>query len=146
MCKQAASSATPPSKLRWPGERACTMCVGGQRGARPWPRPTAHRCRPTVLCNGHLCLPAPRQALLRTCCVCCRLTPRSGKLTSSSLDTYSCVALAGVATEWLRFGHAEGGLADVMQLDRLLQALRFTQVGPGAGSLVLSGVRVERAS
>lgn len=54
--------------------------------------------------------------------------PRSGKLTSSSLDTYSCVALAGVATEWLRFGHAEGGLADVMQLDRLLQALRFTQV------------------
>ncbi|PRW59629.1 stress regulated isoform 3 [Chlorella sorokiniana] len=51
----------------------------------------------------------------------------SGKLTSSSLDTYSCVALAGVATEWLRFGHAEGGLADVQQLDRLLQALRFTQ-------------------
>ena len=39
------------------------------------------------------------------------------------------VALAGVATEWLRFGHAEGGLADVQQLDRLLQALRFTQVG-----------------
>lgn len=39
------------------------------------------------------------------------------------------MALAGVATEWLRFGHAEGGLADVQQLDRLLQALRFTQVG-----------------
>lgn len=38
------------------------------------------------------------------------------------------MALAGVATEWLRFGHAEGGLADVQQLDRLLQALRFTQV------------------
>lgn len=28
----------------------------------------------------------------------------SGKLSSSSLDVYSCVALAGVATEWLRFG------------------------------------------
>lgn len=53
----------------------------------------------------------------------------SGRLTSGSLDTYSCVALAGVATEWLRFGHAEGGMADVQQLDRLLQALRFTQVG-----------------
>ena len=29
----------------------------------------------------------------------------SGKLTSSSLDKYTCVALAGVATEWLRFGY-----------------------------------------
>ena len=51
----------------------------------------------------------------------------SGKLSSSSLDVYSCVALAGVATEWLRFGRAEGGLADVQQLDRLLRALGFTQ-------------------
>lgn len=51
----------------------------------------------------------------------------SGKLSSSSLDVYCCVALAGVATEWLRFGHAEGGLADVQQLDRLLRALGFTQ-------------------
>ncbi|EFN53352.1 hypothetical protein CHLNCDRAFT_25833, partial [Chlorella variabilis] len=51
----------------------------------------------------------------------------TGRLSSSSLDTYACVALAGVATEWLRFGRAEGGLEDVRQLDRLLQALRFTQ-------------------
>jgi hypothetical protein len=51
----------------------------------------------------------------------------TGKLSSSSLDVYSCVALAGVATEWLRFGRAEGGLADVQQLDRLLRALGFTQ-------------------
>lgn len=51
----------------------------------------------------------------------------SGKLSSSSLDVYSCVALAGVATEWLRYGRAEGGLADVQQLDRLLRALGFTQ-------------------
>lgn len=28
----------------------------------------------------------------------------SGKLSSSSLDKYTCVALAGVATEWIRFG------------------------------------------
>lgn len=51
----------------------------------------------------------------------------SGRLTSGSLDRYACVALAGVATEWLRYGRAEGGLADVQQLDRLLAALRFTQ-------------------
>ena len=57
----------------------------------------------------------------------------SGRLTSGSLDRYACVALAGVATEWLRYGRAEGGLADVQQLDRLLAALRFTQVGPGRG-------------
>ena len=51
----------------------------------------------------------------------------SGKLSSASLDVYACIALAGVATEWLRYGHAEGGLADVQQLDRLLRALGFTQ-------------------
>jgi hypothetical protein len=92
----------------------------------------------------------------------------SGRLSSASLDVYSCVALAGVATEWIRcaqrrarwhrssrapaprscggcttagpagpagpahrappptpcvrrYGRAEGGLADVQQLDRLLQ-------------------------
>ena len=51
----------------------------------------------------------------------------TGKITSSSLDIYSCVALAGVATEWLKFGKAEGGLSDIMQLDSLMKALRFTQ-------------------
>lgn len=51
----------------------------------------------------------------------------TGRLSSGSLDVYSCVALAGVATEWLRFGRAEGGLADVQQLDRLMSALQFTQ-------------------
>ena len=51
----------------------------------------------------------------------------TGKLSSASLSTYSCVALAGVATEWLRFGLAEGGLADVQQLDQLMQALGFSQ-------------------
>jgi len=63
----------------------------------------------------------------------------SGRLTSGSLDTYACVALAGVATEWLRFGRAEGGLADVQQLDRLLSALRFTQVGTGMGRGIGTG-------
>lgn len=50
-----------------------------------------------------------------------------GSFPSSMLDIYSCVALAGVATEWMRFGAAEGGLADVQQLDSMLGALRFTQ-------------------
>lgn len=51
----------------------------------------------------------------------------SGRLSSSSLDVYACVALAGVATEWLRFGRAEGGLSDIMQLDNLMRGLGFTQ-------------------
>jgi len=37
------------------------------------------------------------------------------------------VALAGVATEYLQFGVAEGGIGDVQQLDGLLKALKFTQ-------------------
>lgn len=51
----------------------------------------------------------------------------TGRLSSSTLDLYSCVALAGVATEWLRYGQAEGGLEDVRALDSLLQALKFSQ-------------------
>ena len=50
-----------------------------------------------------------------------------GQISSSSLDVFSCVALAGVATEWLRYGKAEGGLSDIMQLDGLMKALGFTQ-------------------
>eukprot|EP00882_Tetradesmus_deserticola_P030488 GHRQ01034256.1.p1 GENE.GHRQ01034256.1~~GHRQ01034256.1.p1 ORF type:complete len:101 (-),score=25.80 GHRQ01034256.1:362-664(-) len=52
----------------------------------------------------------------------------AGRLSSSSLDQFSCVALAGVVTEYLRFGQAEGGVGDVAQLDSLLRAL---QVGAG---------------
>lgn len=48
----------------------------------------------------------------------------AGRISSSSLDRYSCVALAGVVTEYLRFGQAEGGVGDVAQLDRLLRALQ----------------------
>lgn len=35
----------------------------------------------------------------------------------------SCVALAGMVTEYLRFGQAEGGMGDVMQLDSMFRAL-----------------------
>lgn len=51
----------------------------------------------------------------------------SGRLASSTLDRYACVALAGVVTEYLRFGQAEGGVGDVAQLDRMFSALSFTQ-------------------
>eukprot|EP00252_Welwitschia_mirabilis_P003028 TRINITY_DN1307_c0_g1_i5.p1 TRINITY_DN1307_c0_g1~~TRINITY_DN1307_c0_g1_i5.p1 ORF type:complete len:131 (-),score=31.78 TRINITY_DN1307_c0_g1_i5:618-1010(-) len=51
----------------------------------------------------------------------------SGKLSSVTLNKYSCIALAGVATEYLLFGFAEGGLADIRQLDNLLKGLSFTQ-------------------
>lgn len=52
-----------------------------------------------------------------------------GKMSSSSLDVYTCTALAGVCTEYVLFGESEGGLNDVQQLDGLLRAL---QVSPAA--------------
>lgn len=50
-----------------------------------------------------------------------------GTLSSTSLDKYCCVALAGVAVEYVKYGKAEGGLNDINQLDSLLKALKFTQ-------------------
>ena len=47
-----------------------------------------------------------------------------GKMSSSSLDIYTCTALAGVCTEYVLFGESEGGLNDVQQLDGLLRALQ----------------------
>lgn len=32
------------------------------------------------------------------------------------LNRFSCIALAGVATEYLLYGYAEGGLADINQV------------------------------
>ncbi|XP_052193138.1 uncharacterized protein LOC127801778 [Diospyros lotus] len=52
----------------------------------------------------------------------------SGKVTATvNVDRFSCIALAGVATEYLLFGCAEGGLADIDKLDVLLKSLGFTQ-------------------
>ncbi|MEW5303011.1 MAG: hypothetical protein WDW36_005744 [Sanguina aurantia] len=51
----------------------------------------------------------------------------TGKLGSGSLDRYTCVALAGVVTEYLRFEQAEGGLGDVQQIDGMYKALQFSQ-------------------
>lgn len=57
-----------------------------------------------------------------------QLEVQSGKLSSSTLNRFSCIALAGVATEYLRFELAEGGLSDIQQLDSLFKGLGFTQM------------------
>ncbi|XP_042991864.1 uncharacterized protein LOC122318508 isoform X2 [Carya illinoinensis] len=44
-----------------------------------------------------------------------------------TLNRFSCIALAGVAAEYLLYGIAEGGLADINKLDMLLKSLAFTQ-------------------
>ncbi|XVE62929.1 hypothetical protein DITRI_Ditri06bG0158700 [Diplodiscus trichospermus] len=51
----------------------------------------------------------------------------AGKVSASTLNKFSCIALAGVATEYLLYGYAEGGLADINKLDVLLKGLGFTQ-------------------
>ena len=52
----------------------------------------------------------------------------AGRLSSASLDRFTCVALAGVITEAQRFGSAEGGLGDVAALDQLFRGLSFSQL------------------
>ena len=56
-------------------------------------------------------------------------------MSSSSLDRYTCIALAGVAAEYVSFGQAEGGMNDVQQLDSLLKALQVQPLTPHRGSL-----------
>ncbi|KAK6233084.1 hypothetical protein QQP08_017878 [Theobroma cacao] len=51
----------------------------------------------------------------------------AGKVSATTLNRFSCIALAGVATEYLLYGYAEGGLADINKLDALLKGLGFTQ-------------------
>ena len=52
---------------------------------------------------------------------------RKGKISSTSLGKFACVAMAGICMEYILFGFAEGGLSDVQQLDGLLRALAFSQ-------------------
>jgi hypothetical protein len=52
---------------------------------------------------------------------------QKGKITSTSLGRFACVAMAGICMEYILFGFAEGGLSDVQQLDGLLRALAFSQ-------------------
>ncbi|KAI9084812.1 hypothetical protein K1719_033218 [Acacia pycnantha] len=51
----------------------------------------------------------------------------AGKISATALNRFSCIALAGVATEYLIYGIAEGGLDDIRKLDSLLKSLGFTQ-------------------
>ncbi|GMY21328.1 A_TM021B04.11 protein [Fagus crenata] len=51
----------------------------------------------------------------------------TGKVSATTLNRFACIALAGVATEYLLYGFAEGGLADIEKLDMLLKSLGFTQ-------------------
>jgi len=50
-----------------------------------------------------------------------------GKIGAGSLGKFSCVALAGISMEYIAYGFAEGGVADVRQLDGMLRALAFSQ-------------------
>ncbi|KAF6135882.1 hypothetical protein GIB67_006774 [Kingdonia uniflora] len=54
-------------------------------------------------------------------------TVNTGKVSAKTLDKFTCIALAGVASEYLLFGYSEGGLADISKLDNLLKSLGFTQ-------------------
>ncbi|KAG6701534.1 hypothetical protein I3842_08G169800 [Carya illinoinensis] len=51
----------------------------------------------------------------------------AGKVSATTLNRFSCIALAGVAAEYILYGVAEGGLADINKLDMLLKSLAFTQ-------------------
>ncbi|KAH7654275.1 FtsH protease domain-like protein [Dioscorea alata] len=62
-----------------------------------------------------------------------------GKVSAKTLNRFSCIALAGVATEYLLFGYAEGGLADIDKLDNLLKSLGFTQKKADSQHLIGTG-------
>lgn len=51
----------------------------------------------------------------------------AGSISAQSLDRFVCVALAGVAVEYLRFGQAKGGVTDIQQVETVLQSLGFDQ-------------------
>ncbi len=96
--------------------------------------PTTHLNHPPTHPSTHPPIPTPRyralniQAGTTFCDTAFEAEVAAGRLRGGTLDKYSCVALAGVVTEYLRFGQAEGGVGDVAQLDRLFGAL---QVGGG---------------
>ncbi|KAJ0016911.1 hypothetical protein Pint_10913 [Pistacia integerrima] len=46
---------------------------------------------------------------------------------SITLNRFSCIALVGMATEYLLYGYVKSGLADINKLDSLLKGLGFTQ-------------------
>ncbi|XP_042939465.1 uncharacterized protein LOC122274495 [Carya illinoinensis] len=54
-------------------------------------------------------------------------TVNAGKVSATVLKRFSCIALAGMAAEYLVYGIAEGGPANIDKLDMLPKSLAFTQ-------------------
>ncbi|KAF5180744.1 translation initiation factor 3 subunit I [Thalictrum thalictroides] len=54
-------------------------------------------------------------------------TVNRAKVSNRNLNTFSCVALAGLAAECLVFGYSEGSFCDVEKLDELLKWLGYTE-------------------
>eukprot|EP00468_Gymnochlora_sp_CCMP2014_P008181 CAMPEP_0167760214 /NCGR_PEP_ID=MMETSP0110_2-20121227/11463_1 /TAXON_ID=629695 /ORGANISM="Gymnochlora sp., Strain CCMP2014" /LENGTH=439 /DNA_ID=CAMNT_0007646703 /DNA_START=138 /DNA_END=1457 /DNA_ORIENTATION=+ len=50
----------------------------------------------------------------------------TGSIRARSLDQFTCISLAGIASELVVLDRAEGGRSDLVQLDALLFALRFS--------------------
>lgn len=50
-----------------------------------------------------------------------------GKVSASSLECFTCVALAGICAEYVEYGSSEGGAGDIQQLDVMLKSLQFSQ-------------------
>ena len=48
----------------------------------------------------------------------------TGTVKANSVDVVTNVAVAGVVAEYLKYGSAEGGLNDILQLDGLMRSLR----------------------
>jgi hypothetical protein len=132
------AAARGPSRL---GRRQldCNCCA--QHGPRPRPGQTSRppappRRRPTSRSYRALNI----QAGTTFCDTAFEAEVASGRLKGGTLDKYTCVALAGVVTEYLRFGQAEGGVGDVAQLDRLFGALQVcVRVCGGGGGLLRPG-------
>ena len=47
----------------------------------------------------------------------------TGSIKAASLGRFACIALAGVCSEYLKFGKSEGGLADIGGLDTMFRGL-----------------------
>jgi len=52
---------------------------------------------------------------------------QSGKISGKSVDKIICIALGGISAEYVLCGQAEGGAADIQQLELLFQSLKFDQ-------------------
>ncbi|CAH2046944.1 unnamed protein product [Thlaspi arvense] len=56
------------------------------------------------------------------------LSISQGKISSKTLNNFSCVILGGMVTEHILFGYSEGFYSDVVKLNSVLQWLGFTEI------------------